>query len=42
MRIGTYIRITKREWYALGALANNRLFRRADKRGYWRYYMEVS
>ena len=39
MRLGTYTRITKREWYALGGLANSKLFRKADKRGHWRYYM---
>lgn len=39
MQVGTYMRITKREWYALGGLANTKLFRKADKRGAWRYYM---
>ena len=32
-------RITKTEWYALGGFANSRLFRKADSRGRWRYYI---
>jgi hypothetical protein len=32
-------RITKRRWYDLGGFANPKLFRNADARGYWRYYM---
>ena len=32
-------RITKQEWYSLGGLANPKLFRRQNKRGYWEYYI---
>lgn len=31
-------RITKREWYALGGLANSKLFRKQSRGGAWRYY----
>lgn len=40
MKTGTYLQITKREWIALGGLANTRLFRRM-RSGAWRYFMEV-
>lgn len=40
MRLGTSMRITKREWIALGGLSNNRLFRKSRK-GWWTYWMEV-
>ncbi len=33
------MRITKREFYAKGEFANSKLYRQADKRGVWRYYM---
>jgi hypothetical protein len=39
VKLGTYMRITKREWYALGSFGNTRLFRKADKHGTWKYYM---
>lgn len=32
------MRITKREWYALGGFTNSALFRKADKYGHWYYY----
>ena len=38
MRTGT-MRISKREWYALGGFANSRLWRRQRKNGAWVYYM---
>lgn len=38
MQLGTFLQITKREWYALGGFANTRLFRKSNKRG-WRYFM---
>lgn len=31
--------ITKAEWYQLGGFANSKLFRLADKRGRWRYFI---
>lgn len=33
------MRITKREWYALGGLANSRCYRKQSKNGAWRYYV---
>lgn len=36
------MRITKREWYALGGFANASLYRKQAKRGAWQYYMVVS
>lgn len=33
------IRISKKEWYARGGLANSALWRRQEKRGAWQYYM---
>lgn len=41
MRVGSE-RVTKREWYALGGLANSKLWRRADRKGIWRYYIRHS
>ena len=38
MKLGTYTRITKREWIALGGLQNSRLFRRM-RGGAWQYFM---
>jgi hypothetical protein len=38
MQLGTYTRITKREWIALGGCSNTRLFRR-QRRGAWQYFM---
>lgn len=38
MRVGGVIRITKREWYALGGFKASNLFRRGTGRG-WRYLM---
>ena len=37
-KIGTYTRITKREWIALGGCANSRLWRRM-RGGAWWYFM---
>ena len=34
-------RISKAEWYELGGFANPKLFRLADKRGVWRYYIRL-
>lgn len=39
MRVGT-LRISKRNFYALGGFSNPRLFRKADKRGAWNYYYD--
>lgn len=39
MQLGNSLRITKREWYKLGGFSNSKLYRKADKRGVWRYYM---
>lgn len=41
MQLGAYMRITKRKWYALGGFRNSSLFRRANNRGAWRYYMRL-
>lgn len=38
MQVGSSLRITKREWQALGGLANPRLYRRM-RSGSWRYFM---
>lgn len=38
MKLGTYTRITKREWSALGGCRNTRLFRRM-RSGAWQYYL---
>lgn len=35
-------KITKRDFYALGGLSNPALFRKADKRGAWRYYRDTT
>lgn len=32
-------RITKREFYAMGGLANPRLFRKQPRNSGWKYYM---
>lgn len=32
-------RITKAEWTRLGGLRNSALYRKADNRGAWRYYL---
>ena len=40
MRLGHAMRITKREWYALGGFANTKLFRKGTSRG-WTYWMLV-
>lgn len=32
------IRVSKKDWYAAGGLANPQCFRKADTRGAWRYY----
>ena len=37
MKLGTALRITKREWQALGGLANSNLFRRM-RSGVWQYF----
>lgn len=34
-----YRKISKREWCDRGGFANPKLFRKADRRGAWRYYM---
>lgn len=34
------MRITKKKWAEMGGFRNPRLYRKADKRGSWRYYME--
>lgn len=31
-------RITRKAFYDLGGFANSNLYRKADKRGVWRYY----
>ncbi len=33
------IRVTKKEWYAAGGFKNPACWRKADKRGAWRYYI---
>lgn len=40
-RSGTigHTRISKKEWYARGGLANSALWRRQVKSGAWQYYM---
>jgi hypothetical protein len=40
MRIGSVLRITKREWYALGGFANSRLWRRGTRHG-WKYFYNI-
>lgn len=35
------VRLTKREWYALGGLAEPGLFRKQSKGGAWRYYRSL-
>lgn len=35
------MRITKREFYARGAWANPRLYRKQRADGAWAYYMEI-
>lgn len=40
MRAGV-LRVTKREWYDMGGFANPALFRKADSRGYWRYFVDT-
>lgn len=35
------LKITKAHWYRLGAFANSRLFRKADSKGVWAYYMRM-
>jgi hypothetical protein len=32
-------KISKRDWYARGGLSNPRLFRKANARGVWAYYI---
>jgi len=34
-------RITKKAWAAAGGLRNSRLFRAANSRGQWRYYLAL-
>lgn len=38
VKIGTQLRITKREWYARGGFKNTKLFRRGVGPG-WTYWM---
>lgn len=33
------MRVTKAEWYAARGFANSKCYRKADKRGVWRYYI---
>lgn len=37
---GNPIRITKKEFYSRGGFGNPQLYRKADKRGIWKYYIE--
>jgi hypothetical protein len=32
-------RVTKSQWYAAGGFRNSLCWRRADKRGVWRYFI---
>ena len=34
------MRITKKQFYAMGGFANSQLYRRADKRGRWMHFMQ--
>ena len=36
------MRISKKQWAALGGLKNSRCYRSADKRGRWRYYLAAA
>ncbi len=40
-RVG-HLRITRREFYALGGFSHSRLFRKATKTGAWMYFMDTS
>lgn len=33
-------KVSKREWYNLGGFARTGLFRKADSRGVWSYYID--
>jgi hypothetical protein len=33
-------RVSKEQWYRLGGFRNSQLFRKADSRGAWRYYID--
>lgn len=33
-------KISKRDWQARGGLRNSALFRKADRRGRWSYYID--
>jgi len=35
-------KISKREWYHLGGLARSGLFRKANSRGVWSYYIDTT
>lgn len=41
MRAGV-ARISKKEWYRRGGFANPALFRQADSRGYWMYFIDLN
>jgi hypothetical protein len=36
------LKISRAEWYRLGGFRNSRLFRKADRRGVWRYYLDTA
>jgi hypothetical protein len=36
------VQITKREWYDRGGFANPALFRKADRLGRWRHFIDTS
>jgi hypothetical protein len=40
MRRGV-LKLSKRAWYATGGFENSRCFRKADRRGAWRYFYLV-
>lgn len=35
------LKLGKTHWYRLGGFANSALFRKADKRGRWSYYVDM-
>lgn len=36
-----HLKISRAHWYRLGGFANSALFRRANKRGAWSYYVNM-
>lgn len=37
-----WLKLSKADWYLNGGFANTRLFRKANSRGVWSYYMLCS